>query len=311
MRTKREILEIKELFLQKFNKPTTELKFRNLYELIVCVMLSAQCTDKRVNLITPALFEQYPDINSLSKANLASVKILINSCSFFNNKAQNLIKMAGEVMSKFGGEIPLDEAGLKSLSGVEKDELFTKQLELAKRAIALRVYQEKQFQKIKVDAKEISDFYAQNKDKFVEPAQMKAKHILVKDENEAKEIIKELSNLKGADLDKKFTEIAKTKSIEPIASQSGGELGWFAAEQMVKPFSDAVSALKKGEITKTPVKTQFGFHVILKEDAKDKKQLTQDDVKQFIEENIKQEKFQQHIKDEGKMLREKAKIEYK
>ena len=80
---------------------------------------------------------------------------------------------------------------------------------------------------------------------------------------------------------------------------------------MVKPFSDAVSALKKGEITKTPVKTQFGFHVILKEDAKDKKQLTQDDVKQFIEENIKQEKFQQHIKDEGKMLREKAKIEYK
>ena len=92
MRTKREILEIKELFLQKFNKPTTELKFRNLYELIVCVMLSAQCTDKRVNLITPALFEQYPDINSLSKANLASVKILINSCSFFNNKAQNLIK---------------------------------------------------------------------------------------------------------------------------------------------------------------------------------------------------------------------------
>ena len=118
MRTKREILEIKELFLQKFNKPTTELKFRNLYELIVCVMLSAQCTDKRVNLITPALFEQYPDINSLSKANLASVKMLINSCSFFNNKAQNLIKMASEVMSKFGGEIPLDEAGLKSLSGV-------------------------------------------------------------------------------------------------------------------------------------------------------------------------------------------------
>ena len=205
-------------------------------------------------------------------------------------------------------QLLMDEA---QKSGVEKDELFAKQLELAKKAIALRVYQEKQFQKIKVDAKEISDFYAQNKDKFVEPAQMKAKHILVKDENEAKEIIKELSNLKGADLDKKFTEIAKTKSIEPIASQSGGELGWFAAEQMVKPFSDAASVLKKGEITKTPVKTQFGFHVILKEDAKDKKQLTQDDVKQFIEENIKQEKFQQHIKDEGKMLREKAKVEYK
>ncbi|EAL3907861.1 endonuclease III [Campylobacter upsaliensis] len=111
-------LAIKELFLKKFDKPVTELKFSTLYELLVCVMLSAQCTDKRVNLITPALFKAYPDVKSLAKANLVSVKSYIQSCSFFNNKAQNLIKMAQAVCEHFNGEIPLNEKDLKSLAGV-------------------------------------------------------------------------------------------------------------------------------------------------------------------------------------------------
>lgn len=118
MRTKKEINLIKELFLKHFNKPVTELKFKNLYELVVCVMLSAQCTDKRVNLITPALFSEFPDIKSLSKANLNSLKLLINSCSFFNNKAENLIKMAKSVMENFGGKIPLNKKDLMSLAGI-------------------------------------------------------------------------------------------------------------------------------------------------------------------------------------------------
>ncbi|MCZ6158966.1 endonuclease III domain-containing protein [Campylobacter ureolyticus] len=118
MRTKKEINLIKELFLKHFDKPVTELKFKNLYELVVCVMLSAQCTDKRVNLITPALFSEFPDIKSLSKANLNSLKLLINSCSFFNNKAENLIKMAKSVMENFDGKIPLDKKDLMSLAGI-------------------------------------------------------------------------------------------------------------------------------------------------------------------------------------------------
>ena len=118
MRTKKEINLIKELFLKHFDKPVTELKFKNLYELVVCVMLSAQCTDKRVNLITPALFSEFPDIKSLSKANLNSLKLLINSCSFFNNKAENLIKMAKSVMENFGGKIPLNKKDLMSLAGI-------------------------------------------------------------------------------------------------------------------------------------------------------------------------------------------------
>ncbi|ELE2128886.1 endonuclease III [Campylobacter jejuni] len=111
-------LEIKELFLKHFDKPVTELKFSNLYELLVCVMLSAQCTDKRVNLITPDLFKAYPDIKSLANANLSSLKTYIQTCSFFNNKAQNLIKMAKAVCENFNGKIPLDEQNLKSLAGV-------------------------------------------------------------------------------------------------------------------------------------------------------------------------------------------------
>lgn len=110
--------EIKKLFLKHFDKPTTELKFSNLYELLVCVMLSAQCTDKRVNLITPELFKAYPDVKSLANANLSSLKTYIQSCSFYNNKAQNLIKMAQSVCENFNAQIPLEEEKLKSLAGV-------------------------------------------------------------------------------------------------------------------------------------------------------------------------------------------------
>ncbi len=81
-------------------------------------MLSAQCTDKRVNIITPALFMAFPDVKSLSLADIEDVKKLINSCSFFNNKANNLIKMAQKVVEEHNGEIPLDENLLVGLAGV-------------------------------------------------------------------------------------------------------------------------------------------------------------------------------------------------
>ncbi|OQX73248.1 MAG: endonuclease III [Campylobacteraceae bacterium 4484_4] len=116
--TKKEIEEIKRRLLEHYPDSTTELHYRNLYELLVAVMLSAQCTDKRVNLITPALFEKYPDIPSLANADPEDVKELIKTCSFFNNKAKNLIKMAQMVMEKYNGEIPLDEKELVKLPGV-------------------------------------------------------------------------------------------------------------------------------------------------------------------------------------------------
>ena len=116
--TKVEIAEIKELFLNHYPDSVTELNYKNLYELIISVMLSAQCTDKRVNIITPALFDNYPDAISLANANIDDIKELIKSCSFFNNKAKNLIKMAQSVIDNFGGEIPLTQKELITLAGV-------------------------------------------------------------------------------------------------------------------------------------------------------------------------------------------------
>jgi len=81
-------------------------------------MLSAQCTDKRVNLITPALFEKYPNAISLANANLDDIKELIKSCSFFNNKAKNLLKMGQQLVEDYNGEIPLDRDKLMKLAGV-------------------------------------------------------------------------------------------------------------------------------------------------------------------------------------------------
>lgn len=116
--TKKEIEAIKAALLERYSEAVTELDYANAYELVVAVALSAQCTDKRVNLITPALFEAYPTPSDLAKADIEELKKIIQSCSFFNNKALNLINMAKRVVEIYGGEIPLDEKELTTLAGV-------------------------------------------------------------------------------------------------------------------------------------------------------------------------------------------------
>lgn len=116
--TKQEIQEIHKLFIERYNDAVTELNYHNAYELVIAVALSAQCTDKRVNLITPELFKKYPDVYTLASADIDDVKKLINSCSFFNNKAINIIKMAARVVEVYDGKIPLNEKDLVTLAGV-------------------------------------------------------------------------------------------------------------------------------------------------------------------------------------------------
>jgi endonuclease-3 len=116
--TKEEANEIKKRFLEHYPNSKTELNYKNIYELLVAVILSAQCTDKRVNQITPKLFQKYPDTKSLANANLEELKEIIKSCSYFNNKAKNLISMAKKVEAEFQGKIPLDRKKLMSLDGV-------------------------------------------------------------------------------------------------------------------------------------------------------------------------------------------------
>ena len=116
--SKEDIQTIKEAFLENYKDAVTELNYTNDYELLIAIILSAQCTDKRVNIITPALFLKYPSVQELSVANLEDVKKLINSCSFFNNKAQNIIKMAQSVVQNYNGQIPHDQKELMKLAGV-------------------------------------------------------------------------------------------------------------------------------------------------------------------------------------------------
>ncbi len=116
--TKKEIVEIHKLFVERYSDAVTELAYKNAYELVVAVALSAQCTDKRVNILTPPLFEKYPGTKELAIAELDDVKGFINSCSFFNNKAKNIIKMAQRVEDVYEGKIPMDEKELQSLAGV-------------------------------------------------------------------------------------------------------------------------------------------------------------------------------------------------
>lgn len=96
----------------------TELHYANPYELIVAVILSAQCTDKRVNMITPALLERFPTVYDMAAAIPDEVFTYIKSCSYPNNKAKHLVNMAKTAVEKFEGEIPSDVDLLQQLPGV-------------------------------------------------------------------------------------------------------------------------------------------------------------------------------------------------
>ena len=126
----------------------------------------------------------------------------------------------------------------------------------------------------------IEIFYKNYLKAFKSSKEFNASHILVKEEQQAFEILKKLENKA------KFSELAKTQSIGP-SGKNEGKLGWFTSGQMVKEFEKAVLSLKKGEITKKPVKTKFGFHIILLNEVRDSKPKKLSEVQQNIINRIK------------------------
>jgi len=130
--------------------------------------------------------------------------------------------------------------------------------------------------------------------------EFKARHILVKEQAEAEAIVELLD--KGGD----FSELAREKSTGPSGA-SGGELGWFTDGQMVKPFSEAAAKLEKGQYTKVPVQTQFGWHVIILDDSRESTPIPFDDVKDRIKMLLVNQKLQQHVE----TMRSAAHIEMK
>lgn len=107
-----------DFFLHHAPDAETELLYDNPYQLLVAVILSAQCTDKRVNMTTPAIFEKYPDADSLSKATFDELFPFIRSISYPNNKTKHLIGMAKMLQEQFNGEVPLTVDELVQLPGV-------------------------------------------------------------------------------------------------------------------------------------------------------------------------------------------------
>lgn len=115
---KPEFSKIIEWFETNMPVAASELTFTSPYQLLVAVMLSAQCTDKRVNMVTPALFEQFPSPEALAQATRNEVFDLIKSVSYPNSKAEHLIGMARMLVSEFGSQVPDDIDALQKLPGV-------------------------------------------------------------------------------------------------------------------------------------------------------------------------------------------------
>lgn len=189
----------------------------------------------------------------------------------------------------------LYQEGIKN--GLDKSPEVQKQFEMLKRNIVAGAALRKAADIAKISDKLLKEEYEKQKKRLV-TKEYKASHILLENENDAKAVISELD--KGAN----FADLAKKKSTGPSATH-GGDLGWFKAQEMVPPFSAAVGTLKNNEYTKTPVKTDFGYHVILRVDAREIDAPPFEDLKEQLKMRVQNMQVEQYIKS----LRQKAKIE--
>jgi peptidyl-prolyl cis-trans isomerase C len=182
--------------------------------------------------------------------------------------------------------------------GMDATDDYKNQMELSRQSILIRdLFADFQKNNPVTDADvkaEYDKFAAANAGK-----EYRARHILVEKESEALAIIAQLK--KGG----KFDAIAKKQSKDPGSGANGGDLDWAAPSNYVKEFADALSALTKGKTTETPVKTQFGYHVIRLEDVRDAQLPKFDDVKPQISQQLQQQKMTKYQED----LRSKAKVE--
>ena len=182
--------------------------------------------------------------------------------------------------------------------GLDKEPHLAAALDIRRKDMLAKAYLEDYVKAHPVTDAEIQAAYDKAKSEPVEP-EYRARHILVKTEAEAKKLI--------ADLDKKakFEDLAKKYSKDPGSAKNGGALDWSDRSTFVKEFSDALASLKKGETTKTPVKTQFGYHIIRLDDTRQPKLPPLDAVRGEI---VKQAQ-QQRIRDAISAVRAGAKIE--
>ena len=182
-------------------------------------------------------------------------------------------------------------------AGLEKKPDLIAQADAAKQAIFIRAYVQDYVQKRPIKDEQLKAEYEKIKTQ-IGSTEYKARHILVKDEAEAKTIIERLK--KG----EKFEDLAK-QSIDPGSKDNGGELGWAAPSNYVKPFADALTGLGKGKYTETPVKTDFGYHVIQQEDTRPTTFPSFDELKPRLMQQAQTQEITKMVDE----LRAKAKVE--
>ncbi len=173
-------------------------------------------------------------------------------------------------------------------NGIEKDKLYQQQIEAAKDEIARKIYLEKVVAP-KITDKEVDKLYDEYKKSFKSQKEVKAKHILVDSQATAEEVIARLDE--GDD----FVVLAKEYSKEPA------DLGYFTKQMMVPEFGEAAFSMKKGDVSKKPVKSKFGYHIIKVEDVRDSKLMSKKEVapqlKAMLTQKVIAEKFQSLYKD--------------
>jgi len=196
---------------------------------------------------------------------------------------------------------------LAKKEGFKKNPEYLKTLKQIEDELLVNMWMKQQMTNTIISDSEAKEYYEKNHKKFVQKESVHARHILVKTEKEAKLIIEELKGLKEQALKDKFIVLAGSKSTGPTKT-NGGDLGSFSKEQMVPEFSNAVWKLQVGEISKEPVKTKFGFHVIYLEGKTKEEVKAYDMVKKNIIASLKQKEFSEKITEVSKELKKKAKI---
>jgi peptidyl-prolyl cis-trans isomerase C len=209
------------------------------------------------------------------------------------NASENRKMLADELVVQ---ELLVEEAKKQNL---EKDPQFIQQMDLLKRNLLASTAVHKVLSEHPVSEEAIEKEYETTKASLAKE-EYKARHILVDSEDKAKEIIKELKE--GAD----FSELAKTQSSDSSGA-SGGDLGWFTTDMMVEPFGEAVAKLKKGQFTEEPVKTQFGWHVILLDDVRDATPPSLEEMRPQISQQLQGQMLNEYLQ----KLRAGAKIDVK
>jgi len=248
------------------------------------------------------------------RARTMAAGVLVVAASFTMAHAETLLTVNGVDVDRAVVEIYIESRTQKpasQVSAVERDSLLAEitdiylltsqpgvqelmdapqvqaQLEIQKLGLMAQVVATDFISRNQASDEEILSAYSQQIE--LAPAlQFKARHILVESQSTAIDLIRQLDE--GGD----FEELAKSNSTGP-SGPNGGDLGWFSPNQMVEPFSNAVADLEDGAYTKEPVQTQFGWHIILREETRASEPPTLDSVRDVIKQRIEQTKLQDYL----------------